>query len=454
MERLLINIVRALLVLFVLSLSSSCDKRSQTEILPGELPMDSVPNPVVDTTPLVDYNLWKIENGKFYLDGKWTFLKIAKPLRDFSSAEQVDELIANLDRLREKYYNTIEINCYWHHFDPDGDGIIDRSLEPLNRLVNAIYEKGMYPCLSVENYSVGGGQIPEGFWERYPDAFAVDDKGNKVNDTEYGFGTRVVSIFHPGYRETVHDFIKNLARGIDTRKILYFETTVEPQYMGTINLCYSEHARKEYLTWREENHINDPESEMPLSFPIPERFISNPTWNKFRAQFLARWVNEDAAAYREIAGENAWVAVDYLDASEDQQIRRDGDPVEFLACLTAANIIQINWTWHFPSHSVNQKAYDRVWKVIREYDRDWAVSEHMTFNGSDFSSYLDKTLNVILMNTLKQGTRFGWEFVNVRNNTIDGFCLYNNDWSPKKVIKYVDDHWGYWLYMANLFEER
>jgi len=48
-------------------------------------------------------------------------------------------------------------------FDLNGDGIPDKSLEPLNKLINAIYEKGMYPCLSVETYAVGGGAIPDGF---------------------------------------------------------------------------------------------------------------------------------------------------------------------------------------------------------------------------------------------------------------------------------------------------
>jgi hypothetical protein len=102
----------------------------------------------------VDYNLWKIEDGKFYIDGKWKFLKIAKPLRNFADKAQVDQLISNLDLLKSKNYSSIEINCYWHHFDTNGDGIPDKSLEPLNKLVNAIYEKGMYPCLSVETYSV------------------------------------------------------------------------------------------------------------------------------------------------------------------------------------------------------------------------------------------------------------------------------------------------------------
>lgn len=432
----------------------ACTQVTPEPEIPDDLPMDSVPNPEINPNPIVDYNLWEIKNGKFYLDGEWVFLKIAKPLRDFSNAYQVNQLIKSLDTLRNKYYNTIEINCYWHHFDTDGDGIPDRSLDPLSKLVDSIYAKGMYPCLSVETYSVGGGQIPEGFWRLNPDAYAVDDKGDKVTDTEYGFGSKVISIFHPGYRETAHTFIKGLAQGIDTKKILYFETTVEPQYMGTINLCYSEHAKTEYANWRTENNITDQASEMPQSFPMPGSFITNDTWNKFRAQFLAKWVNGDAEAYREVAGEDAYVAVDYLDAAEEQQVRRDGDPVEFLTHLTAASIIQVNWSWYFPSNRVNQKAYDNVWEVIENTNRDWAVTEHMTFNGSDYSTYGDQFLELILENTLKQGTRFGWEFVNIQNSWNDNFSMYGDDWSPKRVMRYVDDHWGYWLYRANVIESK
>jgi hypothetical protein len=223
--------------------------------------------------------------------------------------------------------------------------------------------------------------------------------------------------------------------------------------MGTINLCYGEHAKKAYQTWRAANNITDVASEMPTSFPIPEAFIRNETWNRFRAQFLAEWINGDAAAYREIAGDRAYIAVDYLDANEAEQFRRDGDPVEFLSALTVPNIIQVNWTWYFPTGKPNQKAYDRVWQVIRQSGKDWAVSEHMTFNGSDFIQYTTTQLEKILENTLAQGTRFGWEFVSVTNNSGGSFSLYHDDWSPKRVIGFVDDHWGYWLQRVETVEK-
>lgn len=392
-----------------------------------------------------DYTKWSIHDGKFYVDGKWVFLKAAKPLINYADASNVSALIKKLDILKEKHYNAIEMNCYWHHFDKNGDGIIDVSLMPLRSIINAVYNRGMYPCLSVETYAVGGGNIPDDFWSRNPDAYAIDSKGNQVSDTEYGFGTRVVSIYHEGYRNAVHRYISSLARGVDTRKILYFETTVEPQYMGNTAICYSENARREYNKWREENGITDAASAMPETFPMPQSFVKNETWNKFRAQFLARWVNEDAEAYRSVAGESAHVAVDYLDANESVQYLRDGNPIEFLRALTCANIIQINWTWNLETKSLNHKAYDRVWQVKNETGRDWAVAEHMTFNGNDFTNLTDEKRCLILENTLQRGTRFSWEFTNVNNSTADGFSLYYDDFTPKPTIATVDNNWDHWV---------
>ena len=408
-------------------------------------PLEKTDIPAQTLKDKADYRSWEIKNGKFYFDGEWKFLKIAKPLRNFADKLAVDQLIRDLDLLKEKGYTNVAINCYWHHFDHDGDGIPDESLEPLRNLVDEVYRKGMYPSLSVETYSVGGGTIPEGFWKRYPDADAMNAKGQKVNDTEYGFNSRVISIFHEEYRKTVHTFIRSLARGLDTKKILYFETTVEPQYMGEIDLCYSAGARKEYARWLTRNRIKDAESQMPSGFPIPDSFITNANWNKFRAQFLAKWVNDDAAAYREVAGEKAYVAVDFLDATENTTRRRNGNPEEFLMHLTAPDIIQVNWHWHLVDNQPNLKAYDRVRQVMKKKKRKWAITEHMTFNGSDFVQNSEEERRQILRNTLKNGTGFGWEFVNVSNNTADSFALYNNDWSPKNVIEVVDAHWQEWL---------
>ncbi|MCR5019064.1 MAG: hypothetical protein K6A64_09740 [Bacteroidales bacterium] len=387
---------------------------------------------------------WSIHDGKFWQDGKWVFIKAAKPLTNYGTKEGCEQVTMALYHLQKKNYNAIEINCYWHHFDMDGDGTIDVSLAPLKKLIETIYARGMYPCLSVETYAVGGGNIPEPFWDKYPDAYAVDSNGIKAVDDEYGFGSKVVSIFHEGYREAVHKYIKNLVSGLPYEKILYYETTVEPQYMGNRYLCYSESARKEYNKWRQENNITDAASEMPEGFPMPESFVKNETWNKFRAQFLAKWVNDDAAAFRSVAGENAYIAVDYLDGSEASMMARDGNPEEFLRSLTSPNIIQVNWHFNHEEKKTNQKAYDRVWKIIRETGRDWAVTEHMTFNGNNYSILSDEVLDSILQSTLDHGTRFGWEFTNSMNQTADDFCLYNDNWTPKRVIARVDNNWDYW----------
>ncbi|MBR1574949.1 MAG: hypothetical protein IJ654_00705 [Bacteroidales bacterium] len=427
----------------------------ETPEVPEEpLTKETTPNPPVDPNPLVDWSAWSIHDGKFWLDGEWTFLKTAKPLTSFASEDGCRKVAALLDSLQAKHYNAVSLNCYWNHFDLDGDGSIDVPLEPLRNLIEEIYARGMYPCLSVETYSVGGGRIPDGFWEKWPDAYAINDKGQAITDTQYGFGTKVVSIFHQGYRDAVHRYIRELANAVDTRKILYFETTVEPQYAGDQYLCYSESARREYALWLKEKGITNPDAAMPQGFPIPQEFIQYKTWNKFRAQFLARWVNEDAAAWRSVAGEHAYVAVDYLDGAESSMMARDGNPEEFLRALTCANIVQVNWHWDGGTRKPNQKAYDRVWKIRRETGRDWAVSEHMTMGGSAGALvYTEDELDQILENTLHQGTRFGWDFTNSFNRSADAFSQYNDDWSPKWGIHNVDGHWGWWMLRARQIEE-
>jgi len=386
------------------------------------------------------YKDWQIRHGKFYEDGKWKFLKIGKPLRVFSDAAQCEQLIADLDILKEKNYEVLELNCYWHQFDDDGDGEIDRPIEPLRKLVDAIYEKGMIPCISVETYGVGGGQIPNGFWQKYPDALAVNSDGKKIKDDEYGTGAKVPSVFSPDYLAATRRYIKNIARAVDTRKVLYFETTVEPQYMGKYNLCYSDHARKAYEKWLDENGIDGPG--WPEEFPIPESFRTNDVWNRFRAEFLAEWINGDAAAFREFAGEDAYIAVDYLETGGNDMTNRLGNREVFLRNLTSANIIQINWHWHFPTNKPNQIAYDTVRKIMKERGRDWAITEHMTFNGSDYNAQQAPTL---LRNTIAQSTRFGWEFVSVSASTKSSFAAYLDDWSPRPHIAVVEDNWEQWM---------
>jgi hypothetical protein len=382
---------------------------------------------------------WVLRQGRLQVDGKWVFLKIAKPLRDFSREADCQALAADLGRLRGKGYNAIELNCYWHHFDRDGDGRPDVSLQPLAGLVDAIHAAGMFPCLSVETYGVGGGQIPAGFWQRCPDAVATNSEGQPVRDTEYGFNTAVPSLFHPGYLEASREFIRSLTRGVPHRRILHYETTVEPQFMGQQDLDYGAPARLAYEAWLARSRLSGPA--WPGAFPVPESFRRDPVWLRFRAESLAEWVNGDAAAFRSVAGADAYIAVDYLETSGPEMSRRNGGSVRFLTALEGVNIIQVNWHWHLGSRSPHRAAYANVRAVMAETGRDWAVSEHMTLNGSD---YRPEEAEAMLRNALSSGTGYGWEFVNVAASSGDPFSLYQDDWSPKPLIAAVDDRWEEW----------
>jgi len=383
---------------------------------------------------------WRLRDGRFFDRGRPVFLKIAKPLRNFASARECEQLVADLPVLRSKHYNTVEINCYWHHFDQDGDGDPDVSLAPLRRLVDAIHAAGMYPCLSVETYGVGGGALPEGFWKRHPDAVAVNARGQKVTDSEYGFGSIVPSLHCSPYREAVRRFIRAMTRGIDHQKVLWFETTVEPQYIGNQPIDYGEHARRAYTAWLARNRLSGPP--FPERLPAPDSFVRDRTWNRFRAEALAEWVNEDAEAYRSVAGKDAYVAVDYLETAGPEMVYRNGDSRVFLEKLTGATVIQVNWHWHLATRSPNEVAYRNLRDVMARTGRRWAVSEHMTLNGSDFRP---QEVAAILRSTLERGTLLGWEFVSVGPSSASAFTLYRDDWSPKPLIAEVDNRWDAWM---------
>jgi hypothetical protein len=170
--------------------------------------------------------------------------------------------------------------------------------------------------------------------------------------------------------------------------------------------------------------------------------VADPTWNRFRAEALADWVNQDAAAFRSVAGEGAFVAVDYLETAGADMRNRNGDSATFLARLTAATIVQVNWHWHLGTRSTNHVAYRNVRSVMEKMKRPWAIAEHMTLNGSDFRP---AEVPALVRSTLRHGTRLGWEFVNVAPGSRDRFALYNDDWSPKPLIAEVDNHWERWM---------
>lgn len=398
----------------------------------------------------------ELKNGKLFIDGKRTFMKSGKPLRDYGNAEQIEELIGHLPIIAKKGYTNLALNCYWHHFDFTGDGSINADIKPLRKLIDAINENGMFASLSVETYGVGGGTLPAGFWKAHPDAVAVDSTGERVSDTEYFYASVVPSLFNENYLRCSRAFIKNLARALSDKDFLYCETTVEPQYMGNRYLDFSDSAKAQYEKWRAQNATTAPE--FPKSFPATDEFIHDPCWNLFRSHWLADWVNNDARAYREGFGEKpVWIASDYLDANEKTMDARLGNPMNFLLHLVEPDILQVNWTWHFDDRVPNAKAYARVHEIMNATNRDWVITEHMTINGTDYHPH---EMEALLTNTIENSTNFGWEFVDIAVDNVDpsqegvvvagsfkplNFSVYNNDWSPKPSMAYVDERWSEWM---------
>lgn len=399
----------------------------------------------------------ELKQGKLFVDGEYCFLKIGKPLRNFGSKDEIEQLIEDLDTLRDKHYNCIELNCYWHHMDRDGDGLVDVDVEPLKRLIDEINARDMFASLSVETYGVGGGQIPDGFWEEHPGNIAVGIDGNEVSDTEFGYMSKVPSLYSKDYLRLSRAYITDLASRIDASKILYFETTVEPQYMGDVWIDYSARAHEAYDKWVAENAISQAQP-FPSTFPVSQEFTYDPIWNRFRSEWLAGWVCGDAQAFRDAAGDDAWVACDYLDPEESTVLARCGDPIVYLRGLGAIDIIQVNWHWHYASRAPNLKAYQRVRQVNEETGRDWVIAEHMTINGTD---YHPEEMEGLLLNTIRNGTQFGWEFVDVaadpdgpdvpEGEVLPGmfkpahFSVYDKDWNPKPSMAVVEDQWDRWL---------
>ena len=399
-----------------------------------------------------------LRGGKLWVDGTHVFLKTGKPLRNFSDPTAIDQLISDLPTIASKQYTNLSLNCYWHHFNPSGDGQIENSLEPLKKLIKAIREHGMYTTLSIETYGVGGDQIPDGFWENHPDALAVNNLGELVTDTEYGYGSKVPSLFSSAYLRASRAFIKNLVTGLGAENFLYFETTVEPQFMGAQWLDYGDNAKQAYTRWIGENSVAGA-LPFPDEFPATETFTSSEAWNRFRAQTLAEWINGDARALRAGAGDaGLWVASDYLDAEENTVLQRCGNAIELLRNITEIDIIQLNWAWCNIERKTNKRAYDRIKQVMQETGRDWAVTEHMTINGAD---YFASDMPGLIENTVNNGTHFGWEFVDVApdrdsaatqpNDILPGdfkpqhFAVYDADWNPKPAMAAFEDNWSTWM---------
>ena len=154
------------------------------------------------------------------------------------------------------------------------------------------------------------------------------------------------------------------------------------------------------------------------------------------------------------------MASEYLDADEPTMMFRCGDPLVFLKGMGAIDIIQVNWHWHYLNRAPNLKAYQRVRAVQEMTGADWVITEHMTINGTD---YHPGEMKELLINTIRNGSQFGWEFVDVAADTDDPavpagevlpgdfkpahFSVYDRDWNPKPAMAVVENHWDDWMAM-------
>ena len=370
----------------------------------------------------------RIEDGKLFVRGRHVFLKTAVPLANYATMD----MRATVDSLLGKGYNTFKINLYWHHFDNDGDGALDVPLKRLDQLISHIEAKQAFWVLAFETYNVGGGGVPEAFFAAYPSAQARDSKLRRAVDSEYGTLKRIPSIFHPAYLQNSRAFIRNLLRGLAHRSALYFETTVEPQFIGNQALDYSDSARQSYRAYCAQNNL-------AYSWPPAE---GDPQWNRFRAYSLASWVNGDARAIRSIVGDNALIAVDYLETGGTEMYRRNGDSMTFLRGLDRVDILQCNWHWQNATHRPFDLAYDNARSLITA--KGWAIAEHMTLNGRFPAADTER----VLQHTLAAGNRLGWEVVNARPSSGDRFATYNTDWSPKPMVAPLDQNHALWMSRA------
>jgi hypothetical protein len=407
---------------------------------------------------------WEMRQGRFYRNGQWVFLKTGKLLRPFDQSGTADGVIAEIDVMVDRLnYNNFSLNIYPHAFDADADGRVDVdkvvAWQGIGRILDHCWQRGIFASLSFETYNVGGGGVPSELFKRHPEVAAVNALGEPARDVEYGgeHGKQVPSIFHPIYLTWSRDFIRTFIAGLGRERasrLLFVETTVEPQYMGKCEvgdkkmqramLDFSDAARTAYEQWRAALPEND-RRRTAFTWPSTQaqrnEAIGNQVFNEFRAWALAQWVNGDIEAIRSVAP-GVFVAVDYNGRfdDDDTQFARIGDHLLFLKSLQGVDIIQVApHTWHWGNSS-----WEEVHRVNQDDRKGWAISENITISGASPDN--DQETTRILDDTLLYGTRWGWECVNAGNaHERNHFYLYNRDWSSPVADVIEGPNWDRWL---------
>jgi hypothetical protein len=391
------------------------------------------------------------------------FLKDGKLLRDFANPQTADEVIADIDILTGQLdYNSFSLNIYPDQFDADADAQVDPSQQEayaqFGRILDHCWDRGVFCSLSFETYNVGGGGTPAALFSQHPEVSAINALGEVARDVEYGGtnGKLIPSVYHPLYLAWSRDFIRNFLTGLGpqrTDRLLFVETTVEPQYLGRCNvgdrddrrafLDFSAVAHAAFDSWQQSFPAGDPHRTQ-LSWPQTQaqrdQLMGNRLFNDFRAQGLAGWINGDIAAIRSVAPD-VYIAVDYNGRFDDPYDLRIGTHSVFLNALAGADIIQI--APHVQS-VWGPSSWDDVIAVNSSAGKHWAISEHMTATGSWGQD--DAYMTEILDDTLARGTRWGWEFVNVGNrHPTDDFQLYYQDWTSDTLDIIEGANWNSWL---------
>jgi hypothetical protein len=421
-----------------------------------------IPTPLDQPRRVAPDEVWEIRNGRFYCNGQWVFLKTGKLLRAFEEPDTADRVIADIDVMVDKLnYNSFSINIYPDRFDSDADGRIDpgrrRAYENIGRILDHCWRRGVFASLSFETYNVGGGGTPAALFEKHPEIRAINALGEPARDVEYGgeIGKPTPSIFHPTYLKWGRDFISNFIGELGqdrASRLLCVETTVEPQYLGqclTGNkdirraaLDFNEAAHEAFDRWRAALSQDDPRRDSftwPVTQAGRDKAIGNSVFNGFRAWGLARWINGDIKTVHAVAP-GMYIAVDYNGRFDDDKGLRLGEHLGFLRALEDVNIIQIAaHTWHWGTTS-----WEDVVRVNREDHKGWAIGENITIGG-DWPDN-DQETTQILDDTLRLGTRWGWECVNAGNrHETDSYHLYNQDWSSPVADVIDGPNWERWL---------
>lgn len=415
-------------------------------------------------------------------------VKTVDPECMFFGRENPDEYLQYPKLLKERGYNAIRINPYWYMLDPKGEGRVtdEKAFEGMKKLLDATMEEGMYIGFQLMAYPIGGGGIPSVFFDKNPDAqaegFATKDDGSPElsqkhlwTDCEYrtidpalnqntankgwpdadcdtktrvnGQGyAKVPSIHSEKYQQVtramIQDVIKKLGKKY-AQSILWYETSVEPMYIHSAYIDYSNNAKvafERYLATLPDEEKRKAENEGCLQegrliwdMDSQNRILCNDTlnqminpdstWNIFRGRALGDYIRMEAIAYEDglkgvlkdlYSDDKIWIAADYLDVSVQETKKRLHDPkkearthghrFKYLEKLKdKVDIIQIN------AGAAGNNSVD-LYDIVRGVNPTWAISEHMTFEPGVWKhpdSYIRDEL-------FKVSTNFGLEFFHPR----------------------------------------